>query len=109
MYAWCMRAAGWFVEAVSNGAEALYAVPSFEPDIIVVDLQLPVVGGIDVIRRLKREEDTKHVPIVAVTGYGGETEMQVRAAGCDAFVTKPCSPDALRELVEATVKGDSAT
>jgi two-component system, cell cycle response regulator DivK len=104
MYAWCLRAAGWFVETVANGADALCAAPAFEPDVIVMDLGLPVVGGLDAIERLKREEDTKHVPIVALTGYTTR-EREARAAGSDAFVVKPCEPDALRELLEAIVTG----
>ncbi len=106
MYAWCLRAAGWFVVGVADGAEALVAAPALEPDVIVMDLRLPVVGGLDAIRRLKDDEYTKHVPIVACTAFNRTTaEIEARAAGCDDFVTKPCEPEALRDRLEALVAG----
>src|SRR5258708_30085721 len=53
MYAWCMRAAGWIVETAADGADALLLAPVFEPDVIVMDLHLPTVDGIEATRRLK--------------------------------------------------------
>jgi two-component system cell cycle response regulator DivK len=104
LYAWCMRAAGWFVEAVPDAAEALFVAAVLEPDVIVMDLRLPVVGGVEAIRRLKGDDDTKHIPIVACTAFDRSTkEIEARAAGCDAFVAKPCDPEALRNLLEALV------
>jgi two-component system cell cycle response regulator DivK len=101
MYAWCMRAGGWFVEAVADGAEALVVAPLLEPDVIVMDLRLPVLGGLEAIRRLKSEEDTKHIPIVAISGVDrNDGEIEAKAAGCDEFVAKPCHPETLRKLVE---------
>ena len=112
MYAWRMRAAGWLVEVVSNGADALVVAASFEPDVILMDLMLPIVGGLEAIGKLKRDDDTKDVPIVAITAYGRAVgEHEARAAGCDRFVAKPCEPDALHdvlhELVAARDAGDA--
>jgi PleD family two-component response regulator len=53
VYAWCMRAAGWQAEAVADGAEALAVVHAFEPDVIVMDLALPIIDGISATKRLK--------------------------------------------------------
>jgi CheY-like chemotaxis protein len=107
MYAWCMRAAGWFVESVADGAEALVLAPAFAPDVIVMDLNLPLVDGLAVTRRLKRDDETKGVPVVAITGsHWARIEVDARAAGCDEFVAKPCLPDELRELLEAVVRGE---
>jgi two-component system cell cycle response regulator DivK len=66
------------------------------PDIILMDLALPKMDGWEATRRLKTDERTKHIPIVALTGHAlaGYAEG-ARQAGCDAFVTKPCLPDAL--------------
>jgi CheY-like chemotaxis protein len=106
LYAWCMRASGWFVQEATNGAEALIAAPTLEPDVIVMDLNMPFVGGVDAIRRLKRDETTKHVPIVACTAMERQSsEIEARDAGCDEFVAKPCEPEALRDLLEAVVLG----
>jgi CheY-like chemotaxis protein len=66
------------------------------PDIILMDLALPRMDGWEATRRLKTDERTRHIPIVALTGHAlaGHAEG-ARQAGCDAFVTKPCLPDAL--------------
>lgn len=103
MYAGCMKAAGWAVETASNGAEALLVAPLFEPDVIVMDLNMPLVGGVDAIRRLKADDAVKHVPVVAMTTESA-LEAEARGAGSDEFRTKPCHPDTLRELLEETVR-----
>ena len=66
------------------------------PDIVLMDLALPRMDGWEATRRLKSDEHTRHIPIVALTGHAlaGHAEG-ARQAGCDAFVTKPCLPDAL--------------
>ncbi|HEX8796906.1 MAG TPA: response regulator [Polyangiaceae bacterium] len=106
MLAWCIRAGGWLVEGVANGREGLVAASLLEPDVIFMDLNLPVVDGLEAIRRLKRDEDTRHIPIVACTGVGSASaERDARAAGCDAFLAKPCEPEAIRALMEALISG----
>jgi CheY-like chemotaxis protein len=105
LFAWCMRAAGWVVEVAKNGAQALLVALVPQPDVIVMDLHMPVLGGLDAIRRLKRDEATKHVPVVACTALDQRSsEMEARAAGCDEFLAKPCEPEALRDLLEAMVR-----
>jgi CheY-like chemotaxis protein len=103
MYAWCLRAAGWVVEAVTDGASAIIVAAEFEPDVIVMDLRLPVLNGVEATRRLKEAESTRHVPVVACTGDRSMSPLEARAAGCDEFVSKPIEPDALRELLERIV------
>jgi CheY-like chemotaxis protein len=107
LYAWCMRAAGWLVEAVPNREDATFLAAVLAPDVIVIDLRPPVIVGLDAIRRLKKAEGTKHVPVVAFSGIVGE--LEARTAGCDEFVAKPFEPDALRELLEAVVAGRSGS
>jgi two-component system response regulator MprA len=98
-----MRAAGWSVQVASNGAEALLAASLVEPDAIVMDLHMPLLGGLDTVRLLRRDKVTEHVPIVACTALGPSTEVEARDAGCDEFVPKPCEPEVLRDLLEAMV------
>ena len=66
------------------------------PDLILMDLSLPGMDGWEATRRLKADERTSHIPIVALTGHAlaGASEG-AKKAGCDSFVTKPCLPDDL--------------
>jgi CheY-like chemotaxis protein len=101
LYAWCLAAAGWHVEAAADGGEALLLAPTFDPDVIVVDLNLPVVGGMQVMQTVRGNARLRQVPMVACTAHRHIlTEKEARAAGFDALVTKPCDPEALRKTVE---------
>jgi two-component system cell cycle response regulator DivK len=102
--AWCLLTAGWSVYACANGAAALLTVPHIEPDVIMMDLRMPVLGGLDAIRQLKQHEATRHVPIVACSAFDqGWSEVKARDAGCDEFVAKPFEPEALPNLLEAVI------
>jgi two-component system cell cycle response regulator DivK len=106
LYAWCLRAAGWLVEAVPNGEEALFVAPDFAPDVIVMDLRLPLIGGLEAARRLNADPRTAHIPIVAVSSIDQrQGEALATEAGCEAFVAKPCLPEELRALLESLVTG----
>jgi two-component system cell cycle response regulator DivK len=96
MYAAYLQFSGYRVAEAANGVEALEKTRELMPDIILMDLALPKMDGWEATRRLKADERTKHIPIVALTGHAlaGHAEG-ARQAGCDAFVTKPCLPDAL--------------
>ena len=76
-----------------NGEEALAAVAKDRPDLILMDIQLPVMDGYEATRRIKAEPATRSIPIMAVTSYAlSGDEEKARTAGCDAYVTKPYSP-----------------
>ena len=96
MYAAYLQFSGYDVAEASNGIEAVEKTLEFLPDIVLMDLALPRMDGWEATRRLKNDERTRHIPIVALTGHAlaGHAEG-AREAGCDAFVTKPCLPDAL--------------
>lgn len=96
MYAAYLQFSGFRVEEATNGYEAIEKTISLMPDIILMDLALPKMDGWEATRRLKMDERTRGIPIVALTGHAlaGHAEG-ARQAGCDAFVTKPCLPDAL--------------
>ena len=96
MYAAYLQFSGYRVAEATNGVEAIERAHELLPDIILMDLALPKMDGWEATRRLKVDEKTRHIPIVALTGHAlaGHAEG-ARQAGCDAFVTKPCLPDAL--------------
>ena len=76
-----------------NGIEALAAVAKQKPDLILMDIQLPIMDGYEATRRIKADPATKSVPIIAVTSYAmSGDEQKARDAGCDDFVPKPYSP-----------------
>jgi two-component system, cell cycle response regulator DivK len=80
------------IEAV-NGEEALAAVAKRRPDLILMDIQLPVMDGYEATRRIKADPALQSIPIIAVTSYAlSGDEEKARAAGCDDFVPKPYSP-----------------
>ncbi len=96
MYAAYLQFSGFEVAEAGNGIEAIEKTRELLPDIVLMDLALPRMDGWEATRRLKNDDLTRHIPIVALTGHAlaGHAEG-AREAGCDAFVTKPCLPDAL--------------
>lgn len=100
MYRVYLTFSGFEVIEAANGMEAIQLASDKPPDIILMDLSLPVMDGWEATRRLKSDPRTAGIPVVALTGHAlaGISEG-ARAAGCDAFVTKPCLPDDLvREI-----------
>jgi CheY-like chemotaxis protein len=96
MYAEYLRFSGFRVAEARNGSEAVEQAFALKPDLILMDLSLPGMDGWEATRRLKADDSTRHIPIVALTGHAlaGASEG-ARRAGCDSFVTKPCLPDDL--------------
>jgi two-component system phosphate regulon response regulator PhoB len=92
-----LRQAGHTPIVVSSGRDAVGAVSDHHPDLVLLDLMLPDVSGIEVCRRLKSENDTREIPIVMVTARGDEVDRVVGfELGADDYVVKPYS---LRELL----------
>ena len=110
MYAEYLQFSGFRVAEASNGNEAVEQALSLKPDLILMDLSLPGMDGWEATRVLKADDETRHIPIVALTGHAlaGASEG-ARKAGCDSFVTKPCLPDDLvvevRRMLNAVKQG----
>jgi two-component system cell cycle response regulator DivK len=84
-----------------NGEEALAAVAKQRPDLILMDIQLPVMDGYEATRRIKADPALCAIPIIAVTSYAlSGDEEKARAAGCDDFVPKPFSPRQLLAKIQ---------
>lgn len=87
-----LAAHGHNPEAVTDSRNALDAARQFEPDLVITDIQLPHVSGLDLIRMIRRDENLASVPIMAVTAYSARgDEERIRAAGAQAYVSKPIS------------------
>ena len=88
-----LGSAGYDLTEAENGEEALAAVARRRPDLILMDIQLPVMDGYEATRRIRTNPDLRSVPIIAVTSYAlAGDENKALAAGCDGYVTKPYSP-----------------
>lgn len=85
-----LEADGFVVESAADALQALDRIPGFAPDLILMDVQLPGMDGLELTRRLKADPATRAIVIVAFTAYAmkGDAE-RMRAAGCDGYVSKP--------------------
>jgi len=100
-YAQYFTAQGFRVATASDGADAVAVATQSRPDVIVMDLSMPRVGGIAAIRRLKADARTRRVPVILLTGYPHKAiEQGALEAGADAFLTKPCLPEDLQDHVQ---------
>jgi two-component system cell cycle response regulator DivK len=94
--------AGFDMVEAENGEEAIASAQASRPDLILMDIQLPILDGYEATRRLKADPDLKSIPIIVVTSYAlSGDEEKARLAGCDDYVAKPFSP---RQLL-AKIKG----
>lgn len=87
--------AGFRVEQAHNGLQALDKAFDMCPDVIVTDLAIPGIDGLQLCKRLREDPRTRHIPIVGITGYASFAAEPDRAtrAGCDAVYVKPCEPE----------------
>ena len=95
---------GYELIEAKDGAAGVAMAQAERPDLILMDIQLPVLDGYEATRRIKTDPELGHIPIIAVTSYAlSGDEAKVRAAGCDAYIAKPFSPRVLlakvRELL----------
>jgi two-component system cell cycle response regulator DivK len=104
-----LRAHGFAVEPVKDGREAVARARAFAPDLVVMDIQMPYVTGLELIQQMKLDLQLRGIPIMAVTAYAGhEDEERIRAAGANAYVSKPISLGRFMEEVRGLVPAESA-
>ena len=102
-----LRAHGYEAEPVRDGREALDRARLFLPDLIVMDIQMPHISGLELIGRIKDDDDLRRTPIMAVTAYAAKgDEERIREAGAEGYVSKPISVIRFVEAVAALL--DSA-
>lgn len=107
MYANWLTGAGFTVRQAHNGLQALERAFDEVPAIVVTDLNIPGIDGYELTRRLKRDPRTRHVPVLAITGYSAFASEPERArrAGCDAVLSKPCGPEEIELAIRRLLNG----
>ena len=100
---------GYAVQCMTTGEEALRAIRVSAPDLVLLDLMLPGVSGLDVCRSIKGDQATRHIPVVMLTAKGEEVDIvSGLELGADDYVTKPFSPRVLLARIRAVLRrGDS--
>jgi two-component system cell cycle response regulator DivK len=97
-----LAAHGHEPEAVTDSRNALEAARSFSPDLVITDIQLPHVSGLELIRLIRDDDNLREVPIMAVTAYASQgDEERIRGAGAESYVTKPISVARFVQEVDA--------
>jgi two-component system, cell cycle response regulator DivK len=87
-----LEANGYHTLQTRNGIEAIALARQYRPDVIIMDIQLPEVSGLDVTKWLKEDDTLRHIPIVAVTAFAMKgDEQRIREGGCEAYMSKPIS------------------
>ena len=94
---------GYLFAEASDGLTALELAREVEPDVVVLDLMLPRLGGLEVLARLRADEHLRDVPVLVITAWN-ETREDVLAAGAAEFASKPFDPDALKASIEKLLK-----
>ena len=85
--------AGFQILEAEDGERGIAAAEAHRPDLILMDIQMPVLDGYEATRRIKTNPDLKTIPLIVVTSYAlSGDEDKARAAGCDDYITKPYSP-----------------
>ena len=95
-----LQARGYATLQSEDGVEAIELARTHTPDLILMDIQLPKVSGMEIIRRLKADKALKHIPVVAVTAFAmAGDEARIREVGCDGYIAKPISVPSFLEVV----------
>jgi two-component system cell cycle response regulator DivK len=97
-----LRAHSFEVEPVRDGRDALDRARAFGPELVIMDIQMPHVSGLELIEQMKAEETLREVPVLAVTAYAARgDEERIRDAGAEGYVSKPISVMRFVEAIRA--------
>ena len=101
LYCYMLMAAGYKVNSVRNGLEALAEIQVNRPDLIVTDIAMPILSGLDLILAVRSNDELADLPVVAITSFGEKLREQARAAGATDAIDKPTDIARMREVIEA--------
>lgn len=103
-----LDAHGYKTIEVRDGRNAYDIVGKEVPDLVIMDIQLPYISGIDVIKKIKTDKKLKHIPILAVTAYAmKDDEEKIKEAGCEDYLSKPIDIASFIEKVKRYVQAES--
>jgi CheY-like chemotaxis protein len=89
----------------ASAEQALARIAARRPDLIITDLSLPGMDGLDLIARVRRDAWGQRLPVICLSGWGGHTyEERARAVGCQCILQKPCTPDALEQAAQELLR-----
>src|SRR5437660_3368780 len=96
-----LEAHGYFTLQTKDGVEALRMARQHRPDLILMDIQLPEVSGLEVTKWLKEDDELRSIPVIAVTAFAMKgDEEKIRDGGCEAYIAKPISVASFMRTVE---------
>jgi two-component system, cell cycle response regulator DivK len=102
-----LEAHGYKVVQTRDGLSALEIARKHMPDLILMDIQLPEVSGIEVTKWLKEDEELKRIPVIAVTAFAMKgDEQKIREGGCEAYISKPISVMSFLQTIDKFLKKD---
>lgn len=91
---------GYEIRTATSAEDAMMRLETYRPDLILMDIQLPGIDGLELTRRLKRDEKTRDIVIVALTAYAMKgDDLKAREAGCDGYITKPIDTRSLSSVL----------
>ena len=104
-----LTAQGYEILQSSEGWDGIHRARNEQPDLIVMDIKLPDISGLDAILILKKDDQTKNIPIIAVTAYVTPADKaDALRSGCDAYIAKPVNMNNLLGTVEVFLSSSSA-
>ncbi|MBL4726549.1 MAG: response regulator [Rhizobiaceae bacterium] len=99
-----LEANGYITIKTRNGLEALDLAREHKPDLILMDIQLPEVSGLEVTKWLKEDDELRHIPVIAVTAFAMKgDEERIRSGGCEAYISKPISVGSFVETIKSYI------
>jgi DNA-binding response OmpR family regulator len=108
LYGYMLLAAGYKVNTVRNGLQALAEIQINRPDVVVTDITMPVLSGLDLIVAVRSYDELANLPVVAITSFGEDVCKLARAAGATDAIDKPAELNRMREVIDAAVSRTSS-
>lgn len=97
-----LQARGYRTVQTRNGADAFNLAREYHPDLILMDIQLPEISGLEVTQKLKSDSELQHIPVIAITAFAMKgDEEKIRQGGCEAYLSKPISVVKFLETVRS--------